>query len=191
MIEYFYKLMFVFISFSFVIGQGLSIGLAQSEGGDSPIRTDSISTNYVLKQRLLTLEKGGKVKRLYYKVGDRINFYLKNDETLYRPFIQEILPSSFVTYQTEVPFEQVATWVIYNDSWLVNQGSVYLPLAGIGYFLMDMINPIFSQNEAFVFSKPTLLTSSMLVLSGLTLQLFKKRKHHLGKRKHLKAIDKF
>ncbi len=191
MIKYFYKLIFVCISFLLVMEVGTPVVLAQSEGGERLPLGDSILTNYAFKQRLLAFEKGGRVKRLYYKVGDRINFYLKNDKTLYRPFIQGILPTSFVSYQTQVPLEEVATIVIYRDSWFINQGSFYLPMAGVGYFLMDMINPIFSKNEAFVFSKPALLTSSILVLSGFSLHLFKKRKHHLGKRKYLKIIDRF
>lgn len=189
MIEYFYKLIFVYISFFLVMGVGAS--LAQSEGGAGTLLSDSTLEGFTLKQRLLAFEKGGRVKRIYYKVGDRINFYLKNDETLYRPFIQKILPASFITYQTQVPLEQVSAIVIYRDSWFVNQGSVYLPMAGVGYFLMDMINPIFSQNEAFVFSKPTLFTSSILILGGLSLQLLKKRKHQLGNRKYLKIIDRY
>lgn len=177
------------LTYCFMMVSSFSI-FAQEE----PLPLDSLMfSKPMLKNRFLCLEKGGVIKRVKYKTGDRINFYLKNDpsRTLYRPFIQGITPTGFVSYNTEIKLDQIGSVVIFNDHWFVDQGSVYFPIAGAGYFLMDMVNPLFSKNEAFVISKPAILTSSVLILGGLALKLFKKKKHQLNQRKYLKIIDKY
>lgn len=151
----------------------------------------SISNNKIIRNRFLALEKSGGKKRIRFYEGSEIVFKLKGDKAPYRATIERVKDSSLVILGTEIQLKDISAVVFYKNNGLLNSATQLLPVAGIGYFLMDMINPVFSNREAFVVTKPTVTTSATLILGGLFLKIFKKRTIRLNQKRYLITLAKF
>jgi hypothetical protein len=148
----------------------------------------------VFNLRFLALEKQGRIKRVRFYIGDEIHIKLKGDHTKYSPIITALGKDYVETFGTKIPLKEIQSITVFKDDWLVHQGSYFLPIAGAGYFVMDMVNPLFSGNsnrEAFSIDRRTVITSSVLMLTGFALNLFKKRTFRLHERRYLKVMYKF
>lgn len=160
-----------------------------------PEKKDTVQTQQVSPLfrpgKYLVLDKPGKVKRIRYFVGNEITFRLKGDPVLYRDVIAAVDDSSFTIFGTKVLIRDVDRVILRSHSWLVNQGSVLLPAAGIIYFLADNLNPVIQGGEKLTVSRGSVIVSAGLIGAGLALRLLHKKVHRIGKNKRLRVLEVF
>ncbi len=190
------------LKFCFYFGLGFaylgstSVLRAQASDGQEsnslhPQNPENQLEESINREWFLALEKSGAIKRIRFYTGDEIHLQLVGDKTEYSPTITKIEENAIFSYGARIPLEDIRVVVIHRDEWFLKQGSIYLPLAGVGYFLMDLMNPIFSEEQEVNISGSTILTSSAFILGGVILHFLKKRKHRLGNRKYLRTLVKF
>ncbi|GAB4402733.1 MAG: hypothetical protein OHK0053_26930 [Microscillaceae bacterium] len=143
------------------------------------------------KTYFLALEKGGSNKRIRFYQGQSLQVFFHKDPVRYRLQLEGIGPDYIVARETQIPLSRISSVFIQYERPLIRQAATYLPVAGLGYFLLDMVNPLFSNQEAFSPSRGTFITSGALVLGGLALNLFKKRRIRLNERRYLKTIPEY
>lgn len=159
------SILFFSLSFNFVLGQMKHI--VHSKSQDS---------------RILVLEKqSGIYNPLKFRAGDNFTFRMNALKTKYKATLSHIGQNEITVFGTDIPLSAISWIQIDNPHWLVQQGSIYFPVASVGYFAMDMVNPIFSGEESFQFSQQTLITSSAFMLTGIILYLLKKKRYRIYK----------
>jgi hypothetical protein len=141
-----------------------------------------------LQPRFLALEKSGYRKRLRFYIGDEFHFKLKGEKLIQKGTITDIQSKGIFINGLEVPLTEISAVILYKDSPFLAQARTYLPLAGLGYFLLDAINPVIVGRESLKIRTGATLIGSGFTLSGLLLHLLKKRTIKLNKRKYLKTI---
>ncbi|NIK74491.1 hypothetical protein FHS56_002016 [Thermonema lapsum] len=136
----------------------------------------------------LALDKPGMVKRIRYYVGDEIAFYMGGDR-----WNAEILgiknDTIIVTEAGKVPIKQIEAVVVPSRSWFLHQGAFVFPVAGVGYFLMDTLNPRNYENGNDRITAENITISSSLVGAGILCRVFRKKKYKINKRHLLKTIE--
>lgn len=136
----------------------------------------------------------GKVKRLRFYRGSEFIFKLKGGKDRYRTKIQSIGKEDIGVLGTSIPFGNIDKVIVRNPSWFVHAGSVLFPVAGIGYFAMDMLNPALDDNagtKPFTVHREAVIISGSLVLTGLILQFIKRKVFKINKRRVLRSMIKF
>jgi hypothetical protein len=140
----------------------------------------------------LALEKPGFVKRLRFYETERLDFKLKKESHWQKSLLVDIRKDYFVSDDfARIYFEDIKSVRIRRDSWFLNQGSILLPIAGLGYFLMDTLNPANRFEGEPVITNRNITLSGSLLMGGLLCQIFKTQRYRMGKWKYLKAIQKF
>lgn len=158
---------FLFTFFIFITVSAQMKHLAHSKSKDS---------------RILILEKKtGIYKPLKFRAGDNFTFRINAIRKKYKATLSHIGKNEITVFGTDVPLSAVSWIEVDNTHWLVQQGSIYFPVASVGYFAMDMVNPIFSGEQSFQFSRQTLITSSAFMLTGIILYLLKKKRYRIYK----------
>lgn len=185
-----YSIIFLFLFFC-----GIStVALGQDSGVDIGKKDSLQDTRPTIEEmlkkregnRFLALEKQGKVKRIRYYVGSKIEFKLKSDPTLYRTSIEAIKDSAVVIHETTIPLSQFSSVYIHPKRPLSRILSTFFMVAGIGYFALDTVNNEFSPTGG------TFMTSGVFIAPSLALLLtLKKRRIKLNKQNFLKTILAF
>jgi hypothetical protein len=137
----------------------------------------------------LALDKPRGEKRIRYYPGNEIFFKMKGENFTRKATILEVRPSIFMVNGGEVAIGDVHSVTIHKKNGLFRQALVYLPAAGILYFLMDSLNPANTGREGFYPNQGTFIVSGGLVGAGLALQFFKKRTYRIGERNMLKTLQ--
>lgn len=136
----------------------------------------------------------GKVKRLRFYKGNDLEFTLKGSNVRYKGKIQGVGKDELFILGNGIPFKNIDKIIVRNPSWFVHAGSLLFPIAGLGYFAMDMINPALDDSPGtrpFTVHREALFISGTLVLSGIILRFFKKRVYRMNKRRILRSLIKF
>lgn len=136
----------------------------------------------------------GKVKRLRFYRGNEFVFKLKGGKEKYRTKIQSVGKEDVGVLGTGIPFRNIDKVIVRNPSWFVHAGSVLFPVAGIGYFAMDMLNPALDDNagtKPFTVHREAVIISSSLILTGIILRFFKRKVFKINKRRVLRSMIKF
>ncbi|NJO03985.1 MAG: hypothetical protein HC880_21960 [Bacteroidia bacterium] len=133
--------------------------------------TDSLPSLYERQApqnvpRFLALEKGGKVKRIRFNVGDEILFILNEDDRIYKAPITAIREDTLIVFETEIPIKDIAYIILRPNRPLVRLLSSVLLIGGIGYFLADLVN------HSFSLFRETIVASTSTVALGGALQIF-------------------
>lgn len=151
---------------------------------DGALREQNKDTTFKTT-RFLALEKGGNVKRIRFFIGDEIHFRLREDPYKYSPIIQDIGEKYITINNTNLALQEIESVTIYRKR---RWGRIFSKLflyAGVGYFLIDMVN------NSFKPTKETSIISSSLAAPGLALSLtFRPRRIKLNKNRYLKTIQK-
>ena len=137
----------------------------------------------------LALDKPRGEKRIRYYAGSEILFKMKGENFIRKASILEVKPNTFIVNGGEVSIGDVHSVTIHKKNGLFRQALIYLPAAGILYFLMDSLNPANTGREGFYPNQGTYIVSGGLVGAGLTLQFFKKRTYRIGERNMLKTLQ--
>lgn len=136
----------------------------------------------------LALDKPGVVKRLRYFPGDELQFFMDGDR--WRGEILQVRLDTIVVAEVGlVPIRDIEAVIVPTRSWLVRQGSLVFPVVGIGYFLMDTLNPYNLQDNNDRITHQNVILSGSFVALGAVLQVFKKRKYKINQRHLLKTIE--
>lgn len=136
----------------------------------------------------LALDKPGMVKRIRYYVGDEIVFYMGGDR--WKTEILSIKSDTIiVTEAGKVPVKNIEAVVVPSRSWFLRQGAFVFPVAGVGYFLMDTLNPRNYENGNDRITAENITISSSLVGAGILCRIFRKKKYKINKRHLLKTIE--
>lgn len=188
-----YTALFYFILFCFLhslpaIAQDPKEQKASNQGEDSlkNLKNEELTP----RAKFLALEKKGAVKRIRFFKGDQIHFKLKGDKYRYHKVITAIDDNTITVAGTKIPIKNIRSVTIYNDLWLIHQGSKYLPIAGAAYLLIDLINPLLTNGGGrdLRITPGTAIVSGSLTAAGLALNIFKKRTFRMGKNKYLKIL---
>lgn len=173
----------VLYSFQKIRAQETEEQIATSQDEDTLTFTiDSLQ----YKSRFLALEKGGKVKRIRFYEGQRLHFRLKNDPFKYKPVIQEIGKDYIKVNDTALDLDEISSVTLYPKRRFIGLLSKFFLYAGVGYFLIDMVN------HSFEPTRETAIVSSSLIGPGLALALtLKPRNVRLNEKRYLKTIQKF
>ena len=134
--------------------------------------------------RFLALEKGGRKKRIKFFVGEEITIKLIDDKKKYKVTIQDIKEDVIVVKDTELNIKEIRSITMdnsKNNTPLLQTATTYLPIAGLGYILLDVI-------DFAALATSTVLIGGTLFVGGLLLNLLKKRKFRLGKKRYLKTV---
>jgi hypothetical protein len=161
---------------------------AQSAEDSSQLTEPPVKNLQDLQPRFLALEKSGYRKRLRFYIGDEFHFKLKGERLIQRGTITDIQAQGIFINGLEVRLTEIVAVILHKDHPLLAQARTYLPLAGVGYFLLDAINPVIVGRESLKIRTGATLIGSGLTLGGLLLHLLKKRTIKLNKRKYLKTI---
>ncbi|MEO1654450.1 MAG: hypothetical protein AAFU64_12965 [Bacteroidota bacterium] len=135
--------------------------------------------------RFLALEKGGNVKRIRFFIGDEIHFRLREDPYKYSPIIQDIGEKYITINNTNLALREIESVTIHHNRRWGRLFFKFFLYAGVGYFLIDMVN------NSFRPTRETSIISSSLAAPGLALSLtFRPRRIKLNKNRYLKTIQK-
>ncbi len=138
----------------------------------------------------LSLEKGGRKKRLRFYTGDKITITFKGMKEKFTPTITKITANRVEVADAFLDLSTVHKITLYNrGSFKAKVGSL-LPAAGLLYFLGDMINPIFSGREAFQIKKGSIIVPATLIGTGLLLRALSKRTLKMNKNRYLRIMEK-
>lgn len=192
--------------FSFLIVFSLTTHSLKAQEQKVETKKDSLNKNFSTREkkiddanvpRYLALDvhrRFGKVKRLRFYRGNQLVFKLKGGKDKYKANIQDVRTDEIGILGGSIPFKNIDKIIVRNPNWFVHAGSVLFPVAGIGYFAMDMINPALddqSGTKPFTIHREAVIISSTLVLSGIILRFFKRRIYKINKRRILRSMIKF
>lgn len=192
--------------FRFLLLFGLSIHILAAQEQKVETKKDSIEQNHTTREkkkqednapRYMALDvhrRLGGVKRLRFYRGNDLEFSLKGSKVRYKGKIQGVGKDELIILGNRIPFKNIDKIVVRNPSWFVHAGSVLFPVAGFGYFAMDMINPALDDSPGtrpFTIHREALFISGTLILSGIILHFFKKRIYRINKRRILRSLIKF
>ena len=136
---------------------------------------------------MFILERAGTVKNYKYRVGDKISVLSRRGDVVVSGPICRINDSSIiVNYFYEVGINDIKA--VYSPRYFIRILSKVCLIAGIGYFALDGFNSAIN-NENEIISNSTLITSGVLVGSGLAMKQFITRKFTLDKKWRVKILD--
>ncbi|EAY28598.1 hypothetical protein M23134_04445 [Microscilla marina ATCC 23134] len=161
-----------------------SINNAEKENADNVVRYMALD----MHRRL------GKVKRVRFYRGNELEFTLKGGRARYKGKILGVGENELFILGNSIPFANIDKIIVRNPSRFLYAGSLLLPVAGIGYFAMDMINPALDDSPGtrpFTVHREALFISGSLILSGIILHLLKKRVYRMNKRRMLRSLVQF
>ncbi|WP_299460707.1 hypothetical protein [uncultured Microscilla sp.] len=162
-----------------------SISKAEKESADKP----------VVRYMALDIHRRlGKVKRVRFYRGNELEFTLKGGRARYKGKILGVGENELFILGNSIPFANIDKIIVRNPSRFLYAGSLLLPVAGIGYFAMDMINPALDDSpktRPFTVHREALFISGSLILSGIILHLLKKRVYRMSKRRMLRSLVQF
>jgi hypothetical protein len=118
------------------------------------------------QKRILMLQKKNKHKNVYYKPGDDLSFYRKNDKSRITDEILAIDDSVLLFKGYAVPVNDITALHIDEKTrwWLRYKAAQILLIAGTGYLVIDSFN----NHEV---SKETLVISGSAIALGLLLKI--------------------
>lgn len=142
-----------------------------------------------VSQKYLVLDKPGKVKRLRFPVGSQLTFQIKEDRTVYTDEITAVDDSSFTISGIRVRIGDVDRIIVRRKNGFVGQVSKKLIQAGVLYFLLDNLNPIFLGRRELSVSQGSWIVGAAFVGPGLLLKLFQRKIYRIGKRRCLRVLE--
>lgn len=185
---------YLFIVFSFSI----NTLFAQEQKVESPTDTTrEIRIKAPTGPRYLALDihkRFGKVKRLRFYRGNEFIFQLKGSKERLKTEIESVSETDLGILGGTVPLKNIDKIIVTNPSWFVHAGSVLFPIAGLGYFTMDMLNPAIDDQpdtKPFTIHREAIIISGSLILTGIILRFLKKRVFKINNRRVLRPLIKF
>lgn len=139
----------------------------------------------------LSLEKPGRIKRVRFYVGDELTIKFKGSKKRVKHTITKIKKDTLELSNEVVDLQKIEKITLYSENGLLKAGAKYLPIAGLLFFLGDMINPVFSGKDPFQIRPGSIIFPGILIGSGLILKVFEKRTLKLNKNRYLKILEKF
>jgi len=191
----------LFVSFSLcflishVFGQQTGTQTADSTSKTLPNQAyvfaeDTLSLKSISYYKELVLYKPGIVKKINYQAGDFIKFKVSYEQRVFKGAIQAIGDNFIVLRDRPFPISQITVVWKYDKKSscmpLLSQAASKLPLAGIGYALMDL-NQVLGGSAPF--SWRPMIVSAALFATGVGIRISFNYKHKISKRKWLKIID--
>lgn len=191
--------------YSFLISL-LSITALQAQEQGVETRKDSTSKvdengkkpkKEIKGPRFLALDihrRFGKVKRLRFYRGNKFTFKLKGSNERFQTQIEHVGKTHLGILGGSIPLDNIDKIIVRNPSWFIHSGAALFPIAGIGYFALDMINPALDDNpgsEPFTVHREAVIISGTLLLTGIIFKFLKKRVFKINKRRILRPMIKF
>ena len=140
-----------------------------------------------IAQKFLSLDKGGKIKRIKFYEGDYIHIKTV-DHLSHHGVISQLLDSSFILNNQEVFINEVSSVVFKNKSYGLNLISGVSFLAGIGYFAIDTSNRLINDDKPKIHSNTS--RSSLAFLSvAIVSKVLSNKTYKVNKKHRLKIID--
>ncbi len=140
-----------------------------------------------IAQQYLILQKQGGIKNYKYRTGDQIMFSLPGNENVFSGELTLIGDSTFVLDNTlEINIKAVQS--IYRTRHFFRWFSKVLVMAGVVYIGVEAVNGVIN-NDSPMISKQTAIAASVMVGTGLILNVFKTRKFKIGDKYHLKILN--
>ena len=143
------------------------------------------------KKYFLVLDKPGKVTRLRFYAGSRLNFRLTGEKRNYSAEITEVRKDAIVVYYTEIPLNQIAQITVPQRA---NFGRF---LSGFGNGLRGVGGLFFLVGASNYFARPqdredgriTAQSGLSAFLVGQLFRGFNKRTYKINKNRQLKTIQ--
>ncbi|HAS45187.1 MAG TPA: hypothetical protein DCS93_32185 [Microscillaceae bacterium] len=177
--------------------------LAQEQGVETrrdSTKTDTAATKQnkeITGPRFLALDvhrRFGKVRRFRFYRGNSFEFKVKGSKERFETKIESVGKTQLGILGGNLPLENIDKVYVRNPGWFIHSGSVLLPIAGLGYFALDMLNPAVDDNpgsKPFTVHREAVIISGSLILTGIILRFFKKRVFKINKRRILRPMIKF
>ncbi|MEM9981585.1 MAG: hypothetical protein AAF734_03745, partial [Bacteroidota bacterium] len=139
----------------------------------------------------LALDKTyGKTRRFRYHPQSTIHFKMKGEDFIRRATIQEVKEGVIVINEVDIKLEDINAVVRYNNSRMLKQAQIFLPIAGFAYFLMDSFNSANTGETGFSPIPSTYYISGGLIGTGLFLRIFRKKTYTINERHFFKTIER-
>lgn len=179
--------------------------IAQEQGVEThrqdSTKTDTATTIRVSKEmkgpRFLALDvyrRFGKVRRFRFYRGNSFEFKMKGSNERFQTKIEGVSKTQLGILGGSIPLANIDKVYVRNPGWFIHSGSAILPIAGLGYFALDMLNPAIDDNpgsKPFTIHREAVIISGSLILTGIILRFFKTRVFKINKRRVLKPMIKF
>ena len=136
----------------------------------------------------------GRVKRFRFYRGNSFEFKVKGNKERFKTKIEGVSKTQLGILGGSIPLASIDKIYVRNPGWFIHQGAAILPIAGLGYFALDMLNPAIDDNpgsKPFTIHREAVIISGSLLLTGIILKFFKKRVFKINKRRVLKPMIKF
>lgn len=145
----------------------------------------------IFAQKYLVFDKPGLVKRVRFHNGDQISFRLAGQKGFQQDVIVDIQSSNLILENAgAIHVDSITHFAMKNQNGFAKFRSVLsgvLVTAGIGYLIIDSFNNVIDNRD--VFDKNTIAVAVPLVVTGLIIKPWAKRKHKIANNKRLFIID--
>ncbi len=138
----------------------------------------------------LSVEKPGRIKRMRFYVGEPITVTFKGSKERQTCTITKIKKDTLELSNAVVPLDKIAKITLYKKGKWRDMASLYLPVAGLLYFVGDMVNPMFSGRDGFQVKPGSVIVPGVLIGTGLIIKAFSKRTLKMNKNRYLKILEK-
>lgn len=142
-------------------------------------------------QKILQMEKYGKVKTKRYYLGDELIYQLKDDKNWYSATIDDIkVEEKIVLFNNRyVKLDEIhALKSFHNRGWSSKAGYSLMVFGGSWSFFA--LGGMLIDADRFAYQKSDAIVTGTALLSGWLIQkLFKSKTYKMGKRKWLRVLD--
>ncbi|MCH8329996.1 MAG: hypothetical protein IH946_01225 [Bacteroidetes bacterium] len=139
----------------------------------------------------LAMNKGGKVKRLYFYEGTDISIKVHDDRTLYTGKLTGFKKDAIILDKTDIPIKEIRMLKLKKKlgiNSLFGKFSEGLLVSSIGYLSFDLLNGrYFNYNSVVYHSTP--YTVGSLLLGAWIFHQLTIRRHRIRGKKSLQIID--
>jgi hypothetical protein len=143
-------------------------------------------------QKFLALDVyhlSGNMKRIRFRMNDKIIFQEKERRTLYAGIITEITDSSFTFEKKQIVLIKDVACIVIDKSNFVTRGiPEFLMAFGGGFIVLDSFNNLVNGGSP-VIKKDAVIEGIAFAASGWLFLRFAKKKYRVGQRCVLKVID--
>ena len=144
------------------------------------------------QKKFLALEKYGKTKRTVYNIGEEIGYKSVEEEFERTDRIRNLIyEDSLIVFEydtlhlNEVDYIRVKP----TQGILSPYNGLLVAVAGVGYFLLDILNQAVLQGQDYHFDKKTLRTSLIITGAGLIWYATKRTKFRPGRNRRIRIVD--
>ncbi|HLG34945.1 MAG TPA: hypothetical protein VI757_08710 [Bacteroidia bacterium] len=142
--------------------------------------------NDVCAQKFLALEKHGRIKRLRFFEGDKINIRLQDENFFRSGYIDAFTDTSFFLDGENIPVSKVNALLVYKSKGLhplLRELTVKLPFGGIFVMSLASINSVINNDYPLIPKNIYYVAGGMavagLLLYPLTFRVYKVKRHPL------------